>query len=383
MPQTHLSLIKRKAHISSVAFPFFFVQTGSLSLKRASQPGRDTIQKNELSSFPLSNGFLPLCLTSHNISCYLPPSLSSRIKWYCLYTPSIYHPISHFPRLVYLPWVLGRHEGTLSFSFSPSLSSPFAFLPSLLSSNHCWLLVAIDIRGLIKPWRSCLIYAEGVWVVLGKCSKDTSHLLHYLLSYSPGSGEDPARGSFCQLLHPAACFTFCTRLRLVINAWKCCVGGDKNKRCCGIWASWRVRFGGINDSPPALSSSEFSMLSCTRKTRIQGREEESVYMRRGDRVSVNLMFYEASRSVIGFLSCALLYFEPRTQHSSEFVTQPEEGFFFFFLDWRFIERTVSVVANWQFLSMSPRPWFVATQSTAQLWMSTYLDSFFFKAWLWI
>lgn len=36
---------------------------------------------------------------------------------------------------------------------------------------------------------------------------------------------------------------------------------------------------------------------------------------------------EKSRSVIGFLSCALLYFEPRIEHSGEFVTQPEEGFF--------------------------------------------------------
>lgn len=114
-----------------------------------------------LSSFPLSKATPPLFLTSHNISCYLPPSLTSCIKWYCLYTPSIYHPISHFPRLVYLPWVLGRHEGTFSAFFS--LSSSFAFLPSLLPSNHCWLLVPIDIRELIKPWRSCLIYAEGVW----------------------------------------------------------------------------------------------------------------------------------------------------------------------------------------------------------------------------
>ncbi len=210
---------------------------------RVSHAGRDTRQKIWLSSFPLSNTTPPFCLTSHNISCYLPPSLSSRIKWYCLYTPSIYHPISHFPRLVYLPWVLGRHEGALSSSFS--LSSPFAFLPSLLPSNHCWLLVAIDIRGLIKPWRSCLIYAGGVWVVARKCSKDTSHLLQYLLSYSPGSGEDSARGSFCQLLDLAARFTFCTRLCLVINDCECCVGGDKNKHRCGIWVSQRAWLGDL------------------------------------------------------------------------------------------------------------------------------------------
>ena len=116
---------------------------------------------------------------------------------------------------------------SLLLSLSLSLIPPFAFLPSLLPSNHCWLLVAIDIRGLIKPWRSCLIYAEGVWVVARKCSKDTSHLLRYLLSYSPGSGEDPARGGFCQLLHLAARFTFRTRLCLVINVCKCRVGVTK------------------------------------------------------------------------------------------------------------------------------------------------------------
>lgn len=71
-------------------------------------------------------------------------------------------------------------------------------------------------------------------MVARKCSKDTSHLLQYLLSYSPGSGEDSARGSFCQLLDLAARFTFCTRLCLVINDCECCVGGDKNKHRCGI-----------------------------------------------------------------------------------------------------------------------------------------------------
>lgn len=111
---------------------------------------------------------------------------------------------------------------------------PFAFLPFLLLSNHCWLLVAIDIRGLIKPWRSCLIYAGGVWVAARKCSKDTSHLLQYLLSYSPGSGEDPAPGSFCQLLHLTVRVTFCTCLCLLIDVCKCRVGCDKNKHCCGI-----------------------------------------------------------------------------------------------------------------------------------------------------
>lgn len=193
--QAHLSLIKRKPHISTISSS----STGSLSLIPASQVGQDTRQKCCVPLF-----LSPTPRTSHNISCYLPLSLSSRIKWYCLYTPSIYHPISHFPRLVYLPWGAGETWRHTPFFFS--LSSPFAFLPSLLPSNHCWLLVAIDIRGLIKPWRSCLIYAGGVWVVAGKCSKDTSHLLQHLLSYSPGSGEDPARGSFCQLLGLTAHF---------------------------------------------------------------------------------------------------------------------------------------------------------------------------------
>lgn len=129
-------------------------------------------------------------------------------------------------------------------------------LSSLLPSNHCWLLVAIDIRRLIKPWRSCLIYAGEAWVVVRKCSKDTSHLLQYLLSYSPGSAEDPAWGSFCQMLDLAACFTFCSRLYLIINVCKCCNGGDKNKHRCGIWVPQRVRLGDlcVNDNLPPLDS---------------------------------------------------------------------------------------------------------------------------------
>lgn len=287
-----------------------------------------------LSSFPLSNPTLPLCLTSHNISCYIPPSLSSHIKWYCLYTPSIYHPISHFPRLVYLPWVLGRHEGTLSSSFS--LSSPFAFVPSLLNSNRCWLLVAIDIRGLIKPWRSCLIYAEGVWVVARKCSKDTSHLLRYLLSYSPGSGEDPARGSFCQLLDLAARFTFCTRLCLVINVCKCRVGGDKNKYCWGIGISQRVR---LED----LCSDQWQP-ACSHHLRIQyvfvhtrnqatgSNEEIKVFTC----TAVHLLLYipcllYAAGQLLNFFPILDCIFEPRMAfwvnlwHNR--TLQPEESFF--------------------------------------------------------
>lgn len=111
------------------------------------------------------------------------------------------------------------------------LLPPPICLPSF-SATNCWLLVAVDIRRLIKPWRCCLIYAEGLWVAARKCSKDTSHLLQHLLSYSPGSGEDPARGNFCQLL--AARFTFCGHLCLAINVCERRIGGNKNKHCGGV-----------------------------------------------------------------------------------------------------------------------------------------------------
>lgn len=203
--QAHLSLIKRKPHISTISSS----STSLLSLIPASQVGQDTRQKFCVPLFLSPTP--PLLSAAHHTIFHassLPHSLLALND--TVYThPASIIPFHTSPGLFICLGVLGRHEGTLPSSF---LSSPFAFLPSLLPSNHCWLLVAIDIRGLIKPWRSCLIYAGGVWVVAGKCSKDTSHLLQYLLSYSPGSGEDPARGSFCQLLSLTARFTFCIRL---------------------------------------------------------------------------------------------------------------------------------------------------------------------------
>lgn len=156
-----------------------------------------------------------------------------------------------------------RHP--LFFCPSPFLALFPLCLPSLLPSNHCWLLVAIDIRGLIKPWPSCLIYTGGVWVVARKCGKDTSHLFHYLLSYSPGSGEDPARGSFCQLLDPAACFTSCTRVfsnkRSKAARW----GWQKQTLPCFPRSAVR---GFVQKSMTAVATSPFSMLKSTREARI-------------------------------------------------------------------------------------------------------------------
>lgn len=140
-----------------------------------------------------------------------------------------------------------------------SLPPPFAFL-LFFPSNYCWLLVAVDIRGLIKPWRSCLIYTGGVWVVARKCGKDTSHLFHYLLSYSPGPGEDPAQGSFCQLLDPAACFTFCTRVfsnkRLKVARW----GWQKQTLLCYRSFPKSAVRGFVQQSMTAVAASLFSML---------------------------------------------------------------------------------------------------------------------------
>lgn len=267
----------------------------------------------------------------------LPPSLSSRIKWYCLYTPSIYHPISHFPRLVYLPWVLGRHEGTLSCSF-PLSHPPLPSFFSLLPSNHCWLLVAIDIRRLIKPWRSCLIYAGGVWVVLRKSSKDTSHLLQYLLSYSPGSGEAPARGSFCQMLDLASCFTFCSPLDLVINVCKCCAGGDKNKHSCGI--SWG-NCAAINDS----------LLPQTACLYVYLKEKE---IAEGKEFTLQYLGYDKYFEYLIKQVSYLTFLSPTVYLKWICVTGASRRFFFPARS-RFSERTSSAVRNWQFFLA--RVWF--------------------------
>lgn len=62
-----------------------------------------------------------------------------------------------------------------------------------------------------------------------KASKDTSHLFQYLLFYSPGAGEDPASANCSILRHTLPSVAVC----LVINVYKCRVGGDKNK-CCAV-----------------------------------------------------------------------------------------------------------------------------------------------------
>lgn len=235
----HLSLIKRKAHITAISSS----STSSFPLIPASQAGRDTMQK---CCFPL---FLSSTLTLLSVSHHTVFHATSLPHSLLALNDTVYtHPASIIPFHTSpgLFICLGCWGDMKAHSLLRSLSHPlFAFPPSLLPSNHCWLLVAIDIRGLIKPWRSCLIYAGGVWVEARKCSKDTSHLLQYLLSYSPGSGEDSARGSFCQLLNLAARFTSCTRLCLVINVCKYRVGCDKNKHRCGIWVSQRVRLGDL------------------------------------------------------------------------------------------------------------------------------------------
>lgn len=119
-----------------------------------------------------------------------------------------------------------------------------------------------------------MIYAGGVWLEVRKCCKNPSHLLLHLLSYSPGSGEDAAQGSFCQLLNVAAHLTFCTRLWLVVNVCKCCVRCDKNKHCCGILALKKCGEGicvVINSSPLVVHTSVFSMFSCRQETGSNGK----------------------------------------------------------------------------------------------------------------
>lgn len=202
-------LIKRKAHISAFQ-PVHFL---SCELHR---PAREH-NTNIFFSFPLlQHGASSLSHITQYFMLPPLPSLSSRIKWYCLYTPSIYHPISHFPWLVYLPWVLGRHEGTLASSSFP-LSSPPSLpsFPLFSPCNQCWLLVAIDIWGLIKPWRPCLIYAGGVWVVPWKCSKKTQVIYSGTCCLIlPGLVKillEAASSSNCSI---SRFFTFCTRFVL-------------------------------------------------------------------------------------------------------------------------------------------------------------------------
>lgn len=212
VPGAYLSLIKRKAHTRTIS-SFFSSELHILD---------GTKDKNVARLFSSLQHHHFLSVSHHTIfhATSLPHSLLALND--TVYThPASIIPFHTSPGLFIC---LGCWGDMKAHSLLLSLSHPpFAFLPSLLPSNYCWLLVAIDIRGLIKPWRSCLIYTGGVWVVARKCSKDTSHLFQYLLSYSPGSGEDPASGSFCQLLDLAARFTVCTRVfgnkRLQVPRW--------------------------------------------------------------------------------------------------------------------------------------------------------------------
>lgn len=115
---------------------------------------------------------------------------------------------------------------------------------------------------------------------------------------------------------------------------------------------------GINDSPPVLSSSEFSVLSCTQETRLRGRKEESdVFTCSAVSVSLWIPCFRNQQVShrISLLCSTVLWTKDWT-----FEWICDTAWRGIFLDWRFIERTASVVANWQFLSTSARPSFVAT-----------------------
>lgn len=225
--------------------------------------------KTVLSSFPLSNINPPLCFTSHNISCYLPPSLSSHIKWYCLYTPSIYHPISHFPRLVYLPWVLGRHEGTLSSSFP--LSFPFAFLLFFppTSAGCLWPLIYED---LLNP-------GGPVWSTLGEFGWKRGSIVKTQVIYSstcclilPGLVKILLEAASANCSISLGAFTFCIRLCWVINVCKCSAGCDKNKHgwCDPSFLKSVVRRDEwqIDGSLPAITAPESSMFPCMQQSKL-------------------------------------------------------------------------------------------------------------------
>lgn len=223
----HLISLKIKAHIKHELLLKHSFTSSHLGF--TGWTGRET--QFLLPSFPLSNATPTLCLTSHNISCLLPPSLSSRIKWYCLYTPSIYHPISHLPRLVYPPWVLGRHKGTLSSSapLSSSLSSPFAFLLFFppTTAGCLWPLIY---EGLLNP-------GGLVWSTLGEFGWLRESVVKTQVIYSTtcclillGLVKillEAASANCSILLHALPSVPVC----LVINARKRRVGGDKNKHC--------------------------------------------------------------------------------------------------------------------------------------------------------
>lgn len=141
----------------------------------------------------------PLCLTC-NISCHLPPPSILTLNDTVYTHPASIIPFHTSPGLFICLRLWGDMKAHTS---SPALSLPL--LPSFLSSNHDWQLMATDIWGLIKPLWLCLIYTGEYVCEVGKCSKDWSHLLQHL-SYSPGTGEDAAGGAVCQLLHLAPSF---------------------------------------------------------------------------------------------------------------------------------------------------------------------------------
>jgi len=157
VPEAHLSLITRKAHFSKISS----FATSSLPLIRASQAGPDTRKTfcHPLFLYPTPS----LLSVSHHTAFHatsLPHSLLALND--TVYThPASIIPFHTSPGLFICPGCWGdmkAHSLLLPFSH-PRLP----FLLSFLLFNHCWLLVTIDIRGLIKPWRSCLIYTRGVW----------------------------------------------------------------------------------------------------------------------------------------------------------------------------------------------------------------------------
>lgn len=149
-------------------------------------------------------------------------------------------------------------------SLIPLLPPFLLFFPS--TAGGClWPLIY---EGLLNPGGLVWSTLREFGPVVKKASKDTSHLFQYLLFYSPGSGEDPACSSICQLLSAAVHFTFCTSmfgdkcLQVPCGGWQktnAAVVSELRKECSyGICAA-------INDSLPAAAKLFGVLMPCTKK----------------------------------------------------------------------------------------------------------------------
>lgn len=154
-------LIKRKAHISTTPPPSSFQPVHFLSCE-LHRPAREH-NTNIFSLFLSSNMERPLCLTSHNISCYLPSPHSLLALNDTVYThPASIIPFHTSPGLFICLGCWGdmkAHSLLLrSRSHLPPLCLPSLSSPPATSAGCLWPLIY---EGLLNP-------GGPVWSTLGE-----------------------------------------------------------------------------------------------------------------------------------------------------------------------------------------------------------------------